>query len=140
MTNKDKKFFDKTKSIAQLSEFYRAKIGTIAVYKNKIISIGINSHKTHTIQKKYDKYRNLTLNGGCSAYLHSLHAEINCLLSIDTHSLDMNKLEIYSYRITKSGNMAISKPCPACRQFLKDKGIKRIHSTTYDSYVTEELI
>lgn len=134
------KFFEKAKSVAALSEFARAKIGCVAVYNNKIISIGINSHKTHPIQKKYNKFRDIRSSNGCCAFLHSLHAELDCLLSVDEESINMGKVEVYLYRITKTGKMATSKPCPGCRQFLKDKGIKKIHYTTYDSFVTEELI
>lgn len=136
---KNSKFYNVAKKIANLSEFSRAKIGCVAVHKNKIISIGINSHKTHPVQKKYNKLRDIHCNGGCNAFLHSLHAEIDCLLSVDENSIDMSKVEIYLYRITKTGRMATSKPCPACKQFLKDKGIKKIHYTTYDSYITEEF-
>lgn len=136
---RNQKFFEKAKHVAILSEFTRAKIGCVAVHNNKIISIGINSHKTHPIQKKYNQFRDIHYNGGCNAFLHSLHAELDCLLSVDENTINMNKVEIYLYRITKTGRMATSRPCPGCRQFLKDKGIKKIHYTTYDSFVTEEF-
>ena len=136
---RDTKFFQKAEAAAALSEFKRAPMGCIAVYKNKVISVGINSHKTHPIQREYDKYRKIHLNGGCNAYLHSLHAEIDCLLSVDDEKIDMSKVELYICRLTKSGT-GLAKPCPACRAYLKDRGIRKVHYTTEDSWITETFL
>lgn len=136
--SKDERYFQKAKELAKMSEFKRARIGCVAVYNNRIISVGINSHKTHPVQMKYNRYRHFRKEGGgCYAYMHSLHAEIDCLLSVDDEKIDMSKVEIYVYRITQDG-MAISKPCAACEQYLKDKGIRKVHYTTEDSFITEE--
>ena len=134
---RDEKFFKKAESVAQLSEFKRARIGAVAVYQGKVISIGINSHKTHPQQMIYNRYRHFKKSGGCYAYLHSLHAEIDCLLSVDDEKIDMSKVEVYVYRITTHG-MAMAKPCPACQQYMIDKGIRKVHYTTENSFVTEE--
>ena len=139
MTTKDERYFNKAKKAAILSEFKRAKVGCVAIYNNKIISIGINSYKTHPVQKMYNRYREFHPMPGCNAHMHSLHAEIDCLLSVDDNSIDMSKVEIYIYRILKTGEQALAKPCPACRQYILDKGIKKIHYTTDDSFIEESF-
>ena len=136
---RDERYFHKARRTAMLSEFPRARIGCVAVYNNKIISIGINSYKTHPVQKIYDKYRDLKIGDGCPAHLHALHAEIDCLLSIDDGTIDMSKVELYIYRILKNGKKALSKPCPACRQYIIDRGIRKIHYTTEDSFIEENF-
>ena len=133
----DKRYFAKAKESAELSDFARARIGCIAVYNNKIISVGINSHKTHPVQKMYNKYRNFNKTNGSLAFMHAIHAEIDCLLSVDDKSIDMNKVHIYIYRLTKTG-MGLSKPCPACYHYLLDRGIRNVHYTTDNSYVYEK--
>ena len=137
MLNKETKYYEKAKEVAEISEFARARIGCVAVYNGRVIAVGINSHKTHPVQMRYNRYRHFNKSSGCYAYLHSLHAEIDCLLSVDDEKIDMSKVDVYIYRITKNG-MAMSKPCPACKQYLIDKGIRRVHYTTYDSFVCEE--
>ena len=44
-------FFKKAKDMAEISTFYRQHLGCVVVYKNKIISAGLNSNKTHPIHK-----------------------------------------------------------------------------------------
>jgi deoxycytidylate deaminase len=137
MNNKDKRYFEKARQAAQLSEFKRARIGCVAVYNNNIISVGINSYKTHPVQKMYDKYRTFHPSPGCKAHMHSLHAEIDCLVSIDDNNIDISKVDIYICRILKNGTTGLAAPCPACKQYLIDRGIKKVHYTTSDSYIEE---
>ena len=66
-------YFAAAKSVSELSNFPRVKIGCITVYKHKIISSGFNSRKTSPIQKKYNAYR------FSADTPHCIHAEISCL-------------------------------------------------------------
>lgn len=91
MTQRDYRFFDKARGVANISEYNKVHIGCIAVYQGSIIGIGCNTNKTHPRQKYYNRFRGITIdNAKC---VPKLHAEISCLNSIrhlDTSSLRLN--------------------------------------------------
>lgn len=124
------KFFTLAKNASTFSEFDRAKIGSVLVYKNKIISVGWNAKKSHPYQKilnKYGKYDEEKINN----YLHS---EINCLLNVKDLDINWSKVYIFIYREDKNGNLAISKPCLGCTKALISKGINKVFYTDKNGY------
>lgn len=139
MTNKELYFFNKAKEISKLSDFKSIHIGSCAVYKNNIISIGYNTYKSHPIQKKYDRYRILYTNKGVEPK-HTLHAEISCLNNIKDLNIKWSKIHLYVYRDDLNGNKANCRPCPSCMTFIKKLGIKTIYYTTNEGYVKEEIL
>lgn len=115
-----------------------ARVGCVVVYKGAILAKSYNSNKTHTTQAKFNKWR---YNEDVSKkYLPcKLHAEINCLVRIKYLDIDFSKVHIYTYRETKNGHLAISKPCPSCLAMIKSLGIKNLHYTTEDGECYEKL-
>ena len=134
LTNKDHKYFEVAKSVADTSTYERIKIGCIVVLKRHIISVGVNSYKSHPIQKYYNKLR---FNPD-DAVNHTLHAEIQALLMIPK-DLDISDATLYTYREHKNHKLAASRPCPSCMGMIKDYGIKRICYTTEDGFCDERL-
>ena len=134
ITNSDLRYFEKAKQTALISDFYKTRVGCVAVYQNSIIGIGCNSNKTHPRQKYYNKYRMLS-----NDLLPKLHAEINCLNIIRRMDVNFSKVKLYIYRIKKDGTFGISRPCPSCIAAIKDLGIKDIYYTTNDGYVHERI-
>ena len=135
MTSKDYKWFNIAKELAYTSEYNRYKIGCVIVMKKHIISVGINSNKTHPIQKYYNQYR-FDIKKYPSH--HSLHAEIQALVSVP-YGIDLNDAVLYTYREHANGDLAKSRPCPSCLQMIKDRNIKKIFYTTDDGYCEEIL-
>lgn len=128
-------YFSAAKSISELSTFPRVKIGCIAVYKHKIISSGCNSSKTAPIQKKYNAYR------FSADTPHCIHAEIDCLKPlIGRKDIDFKNVELFLYRETADKQLAPSRPCESCMQFIKDLGIRYINYTTENGYCSEKII
>ena len=83
--------------------------------RNKILSIGQNSFKTHPIAKEYGH------KGNC------LHAESS---SIIRHGLeDCSGLSIAVLRIGRKNNLTTSKPCVACETLIKSVGIRKVYYT-----------
>lgn len=121
--------------MSYLSDFKQCHIGCIAVYKNHIVSIGFNTNKTHPLQKKYNKYRDLDYNGYEPE--HKLHAEMMCLLGLKDMEINFSKVKLYIYREDKNGNIANCRPCDACMELIDRLGIKRIYYTTEKGYVKE---
>lgn len=135
LTNRDKRFFEITRLISYTSEYKRIKIGAIVVKKNKVISVGVNSYKTHPIQKKYNRFRFDVVTKDTA---HTLHAEIQALVNIP-YGTELEDLSLYIYREHRDGKLAKSRPCPSCMNFIKDIGIKRICYTTDEGYAIEYL-
>lgn len=135
LSHKDKRFFEIARLISQTSEYRRIKIGAIVVKKNKIISVGVNSYKTHPVQKRYNKFRFDTVAKDTN---HTLHAEIQALVNIP-NGTDLNDLTIYIYRESRNGGTAKSRPCPSCMNLIKDIGIKKICYTTEEGFAIEYL-
>ena len=130
-------YFSKSKGVSQLSDFKQVHIGCVAVYKKQVIGVGYNTNKTHPIQMKYNKYRDLEWNG--IQPKAKLHAELMCLLNIKDLNIDFAKVKIFIYREDKNGHLASSKPCNACMRAIKDYGIKDIYYTVDNGYNYEKI-
>lgn len=101
--------------LALTSTYGRFKLGAIIARKNKIISMGTNSRKTHPLQQKYANRPHL------EAWLH---AEIHALTLARVG--DLWGSDAYIARVTADGQMASSRPCEGCYRALADHGVKRI--------------
>lgn len=106
------------------------KLAAAIVRNNKIISIGMNSMKSHPLQAKYGKNQHAIF----------LHAEIsaikNALREIDVD--DFHKCDIYIARIkkekpfTKKYIWGLARPCAGCERAIAEFGIKRVVYTCDD--------
>ena len=134
ITKNDYRYFDKARQTACISDYYKTHIGCVAVYQGNIIGIGYNCNKTHTIQKKYNRYRISS-----DSMLPKLHAEINCMNSIRHLDINFSKVKMYIYRIRKDQLFGLARPCLSCMAAIKDLGIKDIYYTTNDGYVHEKI-
>ncbi len=133
MTKTQTSFFRMAKSVSELSDFPRIKIGAVVVNKHRVISSGRNSYvRRHPIQTIYDKERFDGPSRGC------LHAEIDALIPL-LHKVDLSRASMYIYRECKNGSLGLCRPCAACMKIIKDVGIKKIYYTTYDGYAEEHI-
>ena len=127
--------FKRAKEISYLSDYNRIHIGCVAVYKNHVLAVGYNTNKTHPIQKRYNKYRNMIYEN--TEPKSSIHSEISCLMQIKDMDIDFVKVELYIYREDRNGNLAMCRPCAACMKMIDDLGIKKIHYTTNSGFANE---
>jgi tRNA(Arg) A34 adenosine deaminase TadA len=101
--------------IAENSVDYRTKVGCVITDKRgKIIASGVNSRKTHPLQKEMAEKVGLPEKV-------FLHAEIAALVRCrdEPHT-------VYVGRITHDGESAVSRPCPICMMSIVESGAKRI--------------
>jgi deoxycytidylate deaminase len=116
------KFFIAAKKLAGKSTHHQHKLGCVIVSKNKIVSFGFNQIKTHSRSPHH---------------YNMIHAEVDAVLG---NSYDELKgTEAYIYRETKTGSLAMSRPCPYCYEMLKTMGVKAIHYTVNEGYKSEKL-
>lgn len=135
----NKRYFQFAKSASQSATYtgshnFNPAIGAIAVYKGSIIGSASNSNKTSPLQKRYNKYR-----FKAEDTLDKTHAEVALIQKIRWlagNHIDWNKVEFYLYREYKDGSLAPSAPCPSCERMLRDLGIKKVHCTTENGYIT----
>lgn len=122
--------------VSHCSDFPRQHLGSVMTIGNKVISTGYNQLKTSPTQKKYNVYRIRERKREFPNHIHndSLHAEIDCLNKSSFFDVNWKDVILYVGRIDKAGNPRLAKPCPACMEAIKDRGIKRVYYTTEDGY------
>lgn len=114
--------------VAMVNPLSNAKFAAAIVKNNKIISIGMNSKKSHPLQAKYAK----------NPHAVFLHAEIdaikNALREINVD--EFYKTDLYICRIKKEKRLAsnyvwgLAKPCCGCERAILSFGIRRVIYTT----------
>jgi deoxycytidylate deaminase len=105
----------------------RYKLAAAVVYKNRIVSIGVNSYKTHPIMMKFGKN---------DEALH-LHAEVDALTRASRvlTSKQLSKSDLYVVRVkrpdksSKKWITGLAKPCPGCVRAIEHYGIKNVFWT-----------
>ena len=131
-------FLRKAKVMAEISDFHNQHVGCVVVYKNKIISAGCNSNKTHPIQRKYNRVR-FDVDATEKYSPDSLHAEIHALIPVANMNIDWSKVWVFTYRKLKSKKGGLARPCDSCMAFIKRLGIRHIVYSTNDGYAVEKL-
>lgn len=130
-----KKYFSKAKNASMLSDFNRQHLGCVFIHKNKVISVGYNTSKENPMQKHYNWYRGYNP----EETLNSLHAEMKCLVETRGLDVDWKNVSVFVYRQKKNGEIALAKPCKACRKAMIDRGIREFYYTTDDGYAYEKI-
>lgn len=136
ITKKEKRFFDVAKSVAKTSTYHGTHVGCCVVYKGLVVSVASNSEKTHPLQMLYNRFREFDP----KTAVNKLHAEVHALsVLMSSHRyIDWSKVSIYVYRELKNGKPAVSKPCPACSNLIKDLGIPKVYYINeFGQYVKE---
>jgi deoxycytidylate deaminase len=136
-TEKDLKLFNIAKEVATFSNHPKVKIGAVIVSGNKILSVGVNSQKSHTMQYLYNRFRNIS-NMGVSMH-HFIHAEIDAIIKLRNmfYPYIPEGIKIYVHRLLKNGDLGYCRPCKACLAALKDHKIHHMYYTTEEGYCYE---
>ena len=133
-TKRELKFFDVAKAIAATSKHPKFRVGAAIVCGGQVINVGVNMAKTHPMQKRYNKYRNL----GKPIHDH-LHAEMDAILKVLHQLDDLKNVKVFVYRETKDGKMAMARPCAACMPALVEHGVRHIYYSTDVGFAYEYI-
>ena len=123
------------KEVSLLSDFKQVKIGCIVVYKGAIVSSAFNSNKTHPMQSIFNKYRDFE----SGDFLAKVHAEVSAISKIRYLDIDWSRAVVYVFRQHKNEQNAMARPCKACYNAIKEKGINTVVCTTEDGYAVERI-
>lgn len=114
-----------SKRIQRLLEFayqktfdseHRFPMAAILVKKNKVISVGMNRHKTHPKQKRRISEDGIVFGK------NKIHAELDCLIRSPVE-VDGSMMVVVRRNATGVG---LAKPCVNCEELLREYGVKRV--------------
>lgn len=105
------------------STYDRVRIGAVLVHKNYVVSAGANLSTSHPLQYNYNE------RVGRYAPRHCLHAEMHAIVRAREYER-FDQCDMFVARYDRRGRLAMCRPCKACQQALKDKGITRVTYTT----------
>ena len=91
------------------------RLGAVLVHRNSIVSIGMNSYKTHPLMAARTSWP-------------FLHAEQNAIIRAGMDHCE--GLDLYIARVLKNNDLAMSKPCKVCIKLIEDVGIRNIYYST----------
>ena len=86
----------------------------LVVCKNKVLSVGYNQPKTHTIS--------------ADTAQQQLHAEMHAVLGCPEAAVE--GAEVIVARSKPSGKPGLAKPCEVCEKILRRFGVRRVFYTT----------
>lgn len=95
----------------------------IIVRKNKILSVGYNSPKTHPI---------------ASTKMQQLHAEAHAIVRCPDNEL--KGAELIVVRARPSGFPGLAKPCDSCASLIRKVGIRKVFYTISTNNPTSYLM
>lgn len=130
---KHNKYFNILEKVAMASEpVFRQRLAALLVYKNEVISIGINKTKSHPFQRKFAKHSDAIY----------LHAEVDCIKNaLRQYDEDIiAKSTLYVLRMKRPENdlknfmRGLSKPCEGCQRAIAAFGIKNVYYTTDEGF------
>jgi tRNA(Arg) A34 adenosine deaminase TadA len=124
------KYLEKVAIAIDSSTITRARLAACLVYKNEILSIGVNKLKSHPFQLKFSRHED-------SIYLHAENDCIkNALKIVDTDIL--SKCTMYICRVKyhdsfrKTFMWGLSKPCSGCMRAIATFDIAKVVYTCDD--------
>lgn len=83
-----------------------------------------------SLKSPYDTYQHavLVMSGGAVRAIgyntYNRHAEVMALAKL--WPSERRGTRIFSVRFTKTGKLAMAKPCPECQKYLKKHGVKQV--------------
>lgn len=101
-----------------------ARLAAAVVYKNEIVSFGVNEFKTHPFQAKFGR-------NDASIYLHAETSAIkNALKVLDEEELSKSALYVCRVKFEdlrrKKLIFGLAKPCDGCIRCIHTFGIKKV--------------
>jgi deoxycytidylate deaminase len=94
---------------------------TFILFKGKILSIGVNSAKTHPSRNKYNYFSET---GEDLRNQVGIHSEISAILKLGRE--DLSGCVFVNIRTGNEGKILMSKPCLGCSSALKQFRYKQL--------------
>lgn len=95
--------------------------------RNRIISIGMNSLKTHPLNLKYNY---VNKNKESISNIVGTHSELNAVIKLGIE--DCSKLTLVNTRINRNNMLDFSAPCSGCSDMIKQLNFKNVYYSNID--------
>lgn len=141
-TAKDFRYFNMAKRRADSNTFPHFPLGAVITNDNHLVSVGHNQEKTHTLQRRFNSYRQYVFDINDHKVWHYLHAEIDAIRrAIQQYGKDILKgATIYVYRSMKNGGQGYAKPCEACMAAIIAYGIRFVCFSTPEGFEKIDIL
>jgi len=96
--------------------------------RNRIISIGMNSTKTHPLNLKYNY---INKNKEKISDIVGTHSELNAVIKLGEE--DCSKLTLINTRINRNNMLDYSAPCSGCSDMIKQLNFKNVYFSNAQS-------
>lgn len=103
------KFLKLCHKLSSYSDHHQHKMAAVVVRKNKVVSVGWNSLKTHPKSPHAHKTQ---------------HAEFSAIKQLSPEQLE--GATIFVYRAHADGSLANARPCQSCLRLIIEVGIRKI--------------
>jgi deoxycytidylate deaminase len=90
--------------------------------RNRIISIGMNSTKTHPLNLKYNY---VNKDNKSISDIVGTHAELNAVIRLGEE--DCSRLTLINSRINRNNMLDYSAPCSGCSDMIKQLNFKNVY-------------
>ena len=90
--------------------------------RNRIISIGMNSTKTHPMNLKYNY---VNKNKESISNIVGTHAELNAVIKLGEE--DCSRLTLVNTRINRNNLLDNSAPCSGCSDMIRQLSFKNVY-------------
>ena len=99
------------------------------LYKNRLISTGLNVNKTHPM--------NLRITGEDYSDQKQTCSELNAILKLKRlTNIDTRKCTLVNLRYDRNDKIALAKPCSSCQSLLRYHNFKQVIWSTNNGYQT----
>ena len=97
---------------------------SFVLYKNRILSIGKNNHKTHPINLLNPKFNRELVNISSEKKTCS---ELAAIIKLkNTSNVAFNRCSLINIRVDRTGVLNNSCPCSSCKSLIKYFGFKNV--------------
>jgi len=97
------------------------RMAAVLTKRRKVVSVGMNSRKTHPLQQKFGKNKD-------ALCIHAEIAAIKNALKIITVD-ELAECTLYVARVLKNNSVGLAKPCPGCASAIAEFNIKQVYWT-----------
>jgi len=105
------------------------------IYKNRLISTGLNCNKTHPLNLRNRKISRVT--GEDYSNQKQTCSELNAILKLKRlTNIDTRKCTLVNLRYDRNGFKALAKPCMSCTSLLRYHNFKQVIWSTNNGYET----
>jgi deoxycytidylate deaminase len=105
------------------------------LYKNRLISTGLNVNKTHPMNLRNKKISRIT--GEDYSDQKQTCSELNAILKLKRlTNIDTRKCTLINLRYDRNDKIALAKPCSSCQSLLRYHNFKQVIWSTNNGYET----